>query len=133
MNEWLLAALVGAASGVLASMGLGGGFILVVYLAIFTDIAQKQAQGINLLFFIPIIVIAVILHLKNKMIDVKTALACSAAGAGATVAGFYAAQAMDGGALRTAFAVFVILAGAKDLFSKGVDKQKGSEYTESSK
>ena len=121
--SWWLAALVGAASGILASMGLGGGFILVVYLALCTDIAQKQAQGINLLFFIAIIIIAVILHLKNRMIDVRTALLCSAAGAGATVGGFYLARAMEGEALRTAFAIFVILAGAKDLFSKGVDKQ----------
>ncbi|MEG2677532.1 MAG: sulfite exporter TauE/SafE family protein, partial [Oscillospiraceae bacterium] len=71
--SWWAATIVGAASGVLASMGLGGGFILVVYLALCTDIAQRSAQGINLLFFIPIIVIAVVLHIKNKLIDVRLA------------------------------------------------------------
>ncbi len=121
--SWWLSTLVGAASGVLASMGLGGGFILVVYLALCTDIAQKEAQGINLLFFIPIIILAVILHIRNKMIDVKTALLCAAIGAGAAVGGFYVSQAMDSDALRTAFAVFIILAGAKDLFAKKVDKK----------
>jgi len=122
--SWWLSVLVGAGSGLLASMGLGGGFILVVYFALCTDIAQKEAQGINLLFFIPIIVIAVILHIKNKLIDVKTALLCSVVGAAAVVGGFYTAQAIEGETLRTVFAVFIILAGAKDLFSKSVDKPR---------
>ncbi|MEG2259781.1 MAG: TSUP family transporter [Oscillospiraceae bacterium] len=121
--SWWAATIVGAASGVLASMGLGGGFILVVYLALCTDIAQRSAQGINLLFFIPIIIIAVVLHIKNKLIDVRLALSCSAVGAAAAVAGFFAAQAVEETALRTAFAIFIILAGLKDLFAKGVDKE----------
>ena len=46
-----------------------------------------------------------------------------AVGAAAAVAGFFAAQAVEETALRTAFAVFIILAGLKDLFAKGVDKE----------
>jgi uncharacterized membrane protein YfcA len=120
--NWLLATLVGAAAGVLASMGMGGGFILLVYLSIFSDMEQKAAQGVNLLFFIPIIIISVIIHLKNKMIDVKTALICGGVGAVTVFAGFWVASSVDGEWLRTAFAVFIILAGVKDLFSKKVDK-----------
>lgn len=114
----ILASIVGFASGILASMGFGGGFILVVYFAIFTDFVQKGAQGINLLFFIPITIVAVILHIKNKMIDVKTALICSLYGLPAVVIGFYIAQNMDNSWLRKAFAVFIIISGLKDLFSK---------------
>ena len=43
--NFIISSVVGLASGILASMGMGGGFILVVYLALFTDIAQKGAQG----------------------------------------------------------------------------------------
>lgn len=116
--NWIVSSLVGLASGVLASMGMGGGFILVVYFALFTDFVQKGAQGINLLFFIPITVIAVWLHIKNKLIDVKTALWCSLTGLPAVVAGFYLVQNIDNGWLRKAFALFVIVAGLKDLLSK---------------
>lgn len=117
MNFWT-ASLVGAASGILASMGLGGGFVMVVYLALATDLAQKGAQGINLLFFIPITVLAVIIHIKNKLIDVKTVLLCSAFGAAAVFGGFFLAQYLGNELLRKAFAVFIILAGLKDLLSK---------------
>lgn len=116
--NFILASVVGLASGILASMGMGGGFILVVYLAIFTEIAQKGAQGINLLFFIPITVIAVFLHIKNRLIDVKTAVMCSVIGLPAVVAGFYLTQNIDNEWLRKGFAVFIIIAGLKDLFSK---------------
>ena len=120
--NWLLSTLVGAGAGILASMGLGGGFILVVYLALCTSVEQKAAQGINLLFFVPIILLSVGIHLKNKLIDVKTSLLCAAIGAGATVGGFYLGRALDNEILRTVFETFIILAGAKDLLSKSFDK-----------
>lgn len=122
--NFILASVVGFASGILASMGMGGGFVLVVYLAIFTNLVQKGAQGINLLFFIPITVLAVYMHIKNKLIDIKTAVICSVVGIPAVVAGFYLAQSIDNSWLRKGFAVFIIIAGLKDLFSKSTDKNK---------
>ena len=122
--NWLIASIVGAASGILASMGMGGGFVLVVYFALFTDFAQKGAQGLNLLFFIPITVVAVAIHIKNKLIDIKTALFCSAVGIPSVIAGFYIAQNIDNGLLRKAFAVFIIASGLKDLLSKSENSNK---------
>ena len=116
--SFIIASAVGLASGILASMGMGGGFIMVVYLAIFTDIVQKSAQGINLLFFIPITIIAVIIHIKNGLIDVKTALFCSIAGVPAVIAGFYIAQYVGNEWLRKGFAIFIIISGLKDLLGK---------------
>ena len=121
--SFIMASIVGMASGVLASMGLGGGFVLVVYFALFTDFVQKGAQGINLLFFIPITLIAVVIHIKNKLIDIKTAVICSLIGIPAVVAGFYLAQNIDNMWLRKAFAVFIITSGLKDLLS-GLGKNK---------
>lgn len=121
--SFIIASIVGTASGILASMGLGGGFVLVVYFALFTDLVQKGAQGINLLFFIPITLIAVGIHIKNKLIDIKTAVICSVIGIPAVVAGFYIAQSIDNIWLRKAFAVFIIISGLKDLLS-GLGKNK---------
>ena len=63
--------LVGILTGATASMGLGGGFILLVYLSVFTEIPQDIAQGINLLFFLPIALLSLIIHIKNKLTDLK--------------------------------------------------------------
>ena len=46
------ALLAGLFSGILGSMGLGGGGILIIYLSLFTATEQLKAQGINLIFFI---------------------------------------------------------------------------------
>ena len=42
MNWWLIP--VGFLSGICASMGIGGGFVLMLYLTLFADFAQKDAQ-----------------------------------------------------------------------------------------
>ena len=62
--------------------------------------------------------------IKNKLIDIKTAVICSVIGIPAVVAGFYLAQSIDNSWLRKGFAVFIIIAGLKDLFSKSADKNK---------
>ena len=46
----LLAVIVSAAVG---AMGLGGGSVLILYLTLILNMQQVQAQGINLLFFLP--------------------------------------------------------------------------------
>lgn len=122
--SWLWMTLIGAASGMLASMGMGGGFILLVYLSLFSELEQKTAQGVNLLFFIPIIIISVIIHLKNKLIDLRTALICGGFGAITALGGFWLAGLIGNDWLRKAFAIFIILAGLKDLWSKNAKTKK---------
>ena len=61
-------------TGVFASMGLGGGMVLIVYLTVFAGFSQLAAQGINLVFFIPIAIISLVLHTKNKLVEWKKAV-----------------------------------------------------------
>ena len=58
-------------TGIFASMGLGGGMVLIVYLTVFAGFSQIAAQGINLVFFIPIAIISLVLHTKNKLVEWK--------------------------------------------------------------
>ena len=51
--DWV-AILAGFGSAVLASMGMGGGSILILYLTLIAGVPQREAQGVNLLFFLPI-------------------------------------------------------------------------------
>ena len=52
--NWLLSSIIAFASAAIASMGIGGGAVLLLFLTVFSDIPLATAQGINLLFFLPI-------------------------------------------------------------------------------
>lgn len=66
--------ILGMISGVFGGMGMGGGTILIPLLISFSDITQHQAQAINLVSFIPMSIVAIIIHAKNKLIVTKNSL-----------------------------------------------------------
>ena len=67
-------ALSGVLGGVLGGMGMGGGTVLIPILTMFLNVNQKSAQAINLISFIPMAVIALIMHFKNKLVHLKNIL-----------------------------------------------------------
>lgn len=125
----MVSAVVGFLTGVLASMGLGGGFILVVWLTIFEEVGQRAAQGINLLFFLPIALISLIFHLKNHLVNKKLVKKIALGGVLGAVVGTYGAQLIGNEALRKLFAVFLLAFGLRELVSRG--KQDNSESRKS--
>ena len=58
---WGVAA-IGFFSGIISGMGIGGGTILIPALLFLTEVNQQQAQGVNLIYFIPTAVVALIAH-----------------------------------------------------------------------
>lgn len=111
-------AIVGFLTGILASMGLGGGFILVVWLTMFSDTEQRTAQGVNVLFFLPIALIALIMHLKNGLVNKALVKRCVLGGAIGAVIGTFGSQIISNGLLRKLFALFLLAFGLRELFSK---------------
>lgn len=109
-------------SGLLGSMGFGGGSVLIIYLTLFLSVAQKQAQGINLLFFIPCAVISVLLNLKNGLVRLKTALPVIIGGFFGIALGSLIVDRLSSPLLGKIFGGFVVLMGVVTLFSK--DKSK---------
>lgn len=63
----------GTVSGILGGMGMGGGTLLIPLLTLIFGLNQKIVQGINLLSFSVMAVFILIIHLKNKLVDIKTA------------------------------------------------------------
>lgn len=114
--------LIGFFTGILASMGLGGGFILVVWLTMFADVNQKAAQGINLLFFLPIALISLVIHIKNGLIDKSLVKKLAFGGVFGAVIGTFAVQHLSSDFLRILFALFLLGFGIKELFSGGEKK-----------
>jgi uncharacterized membrane protein YfcA len=108
-------------TGILASLGVGGGMLLIIYLTVFAGFDQLSAQGINLLYFIPIALLAVILHTRNKLINWRPLLPAIAAGVVGAVIGSVIAGFIDKEILRTIFAVFVLVIGVKEILYKKQD------------
>lgn len=69
MTDWLIPALAGFGTGILSAWGIGGGTLLLLIMALFLGVEQTQAQGINLLYFLPTAGMSLIEHRKNGYLD----------------------------------------------------------------
>lgn len=106
---WLVIA--GIVSGIVGGMGMGGGTLLIPILTIFLGFAQKNAQGINLIAFIPMSLVALIIHMKNKLVDFKVGIPIICSGLVFSVGGSYLASLLNNNILKKIFAVFLLLVG----------------------
>ena len=61
---------IGIVAGIVSGTGMGGGTILIFLLTFMLGIEQHIAQATNLIFFIPTAIVAIIVNLKNKNIDI---------------------------------------------------------------
>ena len=114
--------IAGLLSGVLGAMGFGGGGILILYLTLYKDMPQLTAQGINLIFFIPSAVLAIIIHSKNSLIKWKIVGKYIIFGVIGLVAGYMILTKINDNTVRKIFSIILIAMGIKELFSKSKDK-----------
>lgn len=117
MMDWITIGIVAFLTGITASMGLGGGFILVIYLTIFAQMPQLAAQGINLIFFLPIAAFSLIFHAKNKMIETSVILPSIIFAVIGVFIGVWGANLLGSEWLTKVFAVFVLLVGVRELIT----------------
>lgn len=121
MTNWFFAALTGAAAGVLSGFGVGGGTLLLIYLTAFAGMEQAQAQGINLLYFLPAAATALPSHIRNGYVDKKAAVSAIPAGLICSAAAAWVATSLDVGLLRKCFGLFLLYIGTAELFRKGTN------------
>lgn len=115
---WLAAVVAGALTGVLSGFGVGGGTLLLIYLTTFAGMEQSQAQGINLLYFLPAGLMALPAHLKNGYVVKPVLLPAIGAGLALAALAAWAATALDVEVLRKCFGAFLLVVGAMELFGK---------------
>jgi len=104
--------LIGLASGIVSGMGIGGGAIMIPALTIFLNIGQQKAQNINLLYFIPTAIFAVLVHKKNGSIEKQGLLPLILWALPGAIIGSLIAVNIDSNYLRKGFAVFLLLMAA---------------------
>lgn len=119
----LLFMIIGLLGGLLGGMGMGGGTILIPLLTWFVGFSQKQAQLINLVSFIFMAIFAIIVHFKNKLIDIKVALFCALGGVATSLVFAIFVKQIDEKILKILFATFLVFLGVFQLFIY-IKKQK---------
>ena len=115
----MLQILVGFFSGIISGMGIGCGAILIPALIFLEGTPQHVAQGINLIYFLPTAVVSLIVHIKNKNVELKTAAVIAASGIIGALGGAWLATGISGGLLRKMFGVFLFLIGVFEVV-KGI-------------
>ena len=101
--------LIGLISGIAGGMGMGGGTILIPLLSIFLNIAQKEAQLLNVFSFIIMAVFVVFLHIKNKLINVFPAVVFSILGAVFAIFSSLLVKDIPNNFLKVCFGMFLIV------------------------
>ena len=96
---------------VLSGMGVGGGGLFVVLLALFTDVPQMTAQGMNLLFFLFSSGSAVCIHLSKRRIYVSAVIVMATFGLLGAVGGSFLALYVKEGLLRKIFGTMLVISG----------------------
>ena len=112
------AVIAGLAAGVLTGAGIGGGTLLLVYLTNFGGMEQRQAQGINLLYFLLTAPPALYGHRKNGLVDRELARRAGLAGVLAAAVTALVTGGWDTALLKKLFGVFTMLVGLREVFCK---------------
>ena len=120
MLKIILLAVSGIAAGVLGGMGMGGGTILIPLLTIFFNVGQKEAQAINLVAFIPMAIVSLAIHIKNKRVKKEGLLWRIVPAVLTSVGGGFAAQAVNGEVLKRIFGGFLLLLSVVQFFSEEI-------------
>lgn len=119
------ALLAGLFSGIIGSMGLGGGAVLVIYLALFTDRKQLSSQGINLIFFIPIGLLSVIIYAVKGKIKWRTTIPIALWGLAGAAAGLCLTGLLGGELTAKIFGGMLVLLGIREIFTRRHQKKQG--------
>lgn len=114
----MILAIIGFLSGIISGMGIGGGTILIPSLVIFNSLPQQQAQGVNLVVFLPVSIVALITHYKNGNIDFSVAKFIILGGIMGAIVGSILAIRIEPDRLRRYFGIFLLIIGTYELLQK---------------
>ncbi len=109
--------IIGAISGIISGTGMGGGTILIFLLTFLFQIEQHVAQATNLIFFIPTSIIAIIVNIKNKNINLKLGTLISVYGILGAIVGANVSIKTNVKDLRKYFGIFLIAISINEIYS----------------
>ena len=114
----------GFLAGFIGSLGLGGGGVLVLFLTLFLGFSQLKAQGINLVFFIPVGFFALIWHVRKKLVSWRLAVPAIVTGLFGAAGGSFLAVLFGSAVTGKIFGAMLLALGLWELFHPG-EKRSG--------
>ena len=109
--------IIGLVSGIVSGTGMGGGTILIFLLTFMCGLEQHIAQATNLIFFIPTSIVAIIVNIKNKNIDLKLATIISIFGILGAIIGANISVHTDVNKLRKCFGIFLVIIAIHEIYT----------------
>ena len=109
--------LIGLVSGIVSGTGMGGGTILIFLLSYVMQVEQHVAQAANLIFFIPTSIVAILVNLKNKNIDLKLGIIISIFGILGAIIGANISIHIDVVILKRCFGIFLAIIAIHEIYS----------------
>ncbi len=119
MNSFILPFLLGAATGILSAWGVGGGTLLLLCMTLLLGVDQAEAQGINLLYFLPTALASLWFHRRNGYLDGAAVRTAVPAGVCCALAAALVSSSVDISLFRKPFGLFLLYAGLSALLYKG--------------
>lgn len=113
----MIQSLIGIISGIVSGTGMGGGTILIFLLTFMCGIEQHIAQATSLIFFIPTSIVAILVNLKNKNIDLKLAILISIFGILGAIIGANISIQTEVIRLRKYFGIFLAIIALHEIYS----------------
>ena len=117
MTDWIIPFLCGLGASVVSAWGVGGGTLLLLVMTLFLGVDHREAQAVNLLFFLPTAALGLFFHRKNGFLDRDAFRETALPGAAASLAGALIAAAVDVAVLRRPFGLFLLYTAASMLWS----------------
>ena len=112
----MMGGLTGFLCGVLSGMGIGGGTLLMVWLTAVEGMSSAEAQGINLLYFLPTAAVSLYFHYKSKLLKWKVILPAILVGCLTAALTAWVAGDMERELLQKIFGGFLLAVGTGELF-----------------
>ena len=100
---------------ILSGLGVGGGGLFVIYLALFTNLPQLQIQGINLAFFLFSSSASLSVHLTKRKIFWSAVFVMSLAGILGAILGSLLSIKIEETVLRKIFGAMLVISGILSL------------------
>lgn len=111
MTDWLIAFACGFGAAVISAWGVGGGTLLLLVMTLFLGVDQRTAQGINLLFFLPTALSALVCHWRGGYLNAPVLKAAIPAAIPMALLGAWIAASVDTALLRRPFGIYLLLSG----------------------
>lgn len=107
---------IGMISGIFSGSGMGGGTILILCLSVFIGLEQHSAQAINLIYFVPTSISAIVVNIKQKIIKWNIVIPVCSFGVIGAIIGAIVSSKTGVGELKKLFGIFLLIVAAFEIY-----------------